>query len=91
MHNDDQSNEPNFGPDPSRCTVPLNQLLQKEIGNLDKLVMSPHKAFFALVPKKVISDLKGENHFLSKEIGKPVLKLDFTSHNIMKSLSEFGP
>jgi hypothetical protein len=66
VRNDDQSNEPNFGPDPSRWTVPLNQLLQKEIGNLDKLVMSPHKAFFAFVPKKVISDFKGENHLFVK-------------------------
>jgi hypothetical protein len=55
------------------------------------------------IQKEVISDLKCENLFLSKEICEsiwlisrereicePVLKLDFTAHGIMESFSEFG-
>jgi hypothetical protein len=56
------------------------------------------------IQKKINPNLKRDYQFLSKEmwivepIGlitrerflKPVLKLDFTAHGIMKSLSEFG-
>ncbi len=55
------------------------------------------------IQKEVISDLKRENQFLSneiresimivlsREICQPVIKLDFTAHVTMESLSEFEP
>jgi hypothetical protein len=42
------------------------------------------------IQKEEISDLKRENQFLVKSaLCKPVLKLNFTAHAIMESLSEF--
>ncbi len=56
------------------------------------------------IQKEVISDLKSENQVFSSRYGspydwfldrdmycKPFLKLDFTTHDKIKSLSEFGP
>ncbi len=52
--------------------------------------------FLVQIQKEVISDLMRENQFLSKEIWEStytrilVLKLDFTAHCTMESLSECG-
>jgi hypothetical protein len=61
----------------------------------------PLLSYRVQIQKEVISDLMRENQFLSIDMGvytidlqrgicKPNLKLDFKTHDIMESLSEFG-
>ncbi len=90
---------PKHGPQSGRSTTSYHANHANHVYNWESHA-APLSFIWVKIQKEVISDLKRENQFLAKEmvydwsikrdLYRPVLKLDFTAHGIMESLSEFG-